>query len=75
MKYKKIILFIFAVFIVFTLKAYSAEMNVGTKGPIAKFSMPEYKFPDALEGDMIQHTFIVRNLGESELEIQKVRTG
>lgn len=42
--------------------------------PVIEFPEARYRFPSAVEGDMVVHAFTVRNTGRADLRITKVRT-
>jgi hypothetical protein len=43
--------------------------------PEAVFSQPSFQFESVLEGQPVTHDFIVRNRGDAELQIEKIKTG
>ncbi len=46
-----------------------------TPAPKIAFDESKYAFSPVVEGETVAHEFVVRNLGDAELEIFKVRTG
>jgi hypothetical protein len=60
------------VWIVLTVAAGAAEQT-----PVPRIEIPslEHTFEPVAEGETVVHDFVVRNAGEAELEIYKVRTG
>ena len=43
--------------------------------PAAVVQNPNYMFPVVVEGQEVQHDFIIRNTGSAALEVHKVKTG
>lgn len=44
------------------------------KGPEINLLEPDYKFQTVLDGFQITHDFIIQNLGDEVLNIEKVKT-
>jgi hypothetical protein len=43
--------------------------------PAAVFSQPSFQFESALEGQAVEHDFLVQNKGSADLRIEKIKTG
>lgn len=57
------------------LLAVAAGAAEQTVVPRIEIPSLEYTFEPVAEGETVVHDFVVRNTGEAELEIYKVRTG
>lgn len=44
-------------------------------GPAAVFPESHFEFGSALEGQPVVHEFIVRNTGDADLQIERIKTG
>lgn len=64
-----------AVWLVCLLLAASA--GAAEPAAVPRIEMPSlaFTFEPVAEGETVVHDFVVRNTGEAELEIHKVRTG
>lgn len=56
------------------LTVYSAEAGE-KQGPRMKMQTTQFDCGSVIEGESIQHTFVVLNEGDEPLEIQKVAPG
>ncbi len=43
--------------------------------PSAVFTQPSFQFESALEGQAVEHDFLVQNKGNADLRIEKIKTG
>lgn len=57
----------------------SASIGFGSQpqgpAPAAVFSQPSFQFESALEGQAVEHDFVVQNKGSADLRIEKIKTG
>ncbi|MFO7687178.1 MAG: hypothetical protein R6V60_13930 [Desulfobacterales bacterium] len=57
----------------------SASIGLGSQpqgpAPAAVFSQPSFQFESALEGQTVEHDFVVQNKGNADLQIEKIKTG
>ncbi len=63
----KRIVFIFAILLALLFMA-----NLGVAKPIATVDNPTYTFKSIPEGVHVDHDFIIRNTGDTQLNIEKV---
>lgn len=64
--------------VVFTTVAVPVVFGEALGGkavPVVEITEKEYDFGLVVDGQEIEHNFIVRNTGPATLEIQKVKTG
>jgi hypothetical protein len=64
-----------AVWLVCLLLAATAGAAAPAAVPCIEIPSLEHTFAPVAEGETVVHDFVVRNTGEAELEIYKVRTG
>ena len=75
MKIKNLFFFFLLFFLFFNLNAsIKAEDNVNTY-PSACLPVDNYEFDPVVEGNEINHQFIIQNKGTAPLTIEKVKTG
>lgn len=75
MKVKNLFFFFLLFFLFLNLNAsIKAEDNVNTY-PSAYLPVNNYEFDRVIEGDEINHQFIIQNKGTANLNIEKVKTG
>ncbi len=55
--------------------AVRKETAVRLIGPAAMVPNPQYTVKSVLEGDMVSHDFVIRNIGDALLQIEKVESG
>ena len=59
----------------FTAAFCQAVEKSAALGPKAVFPEKHFDFPLVVEGDEVQHDFVVQNIGSKTLKILGVRTG
>jgi len=75
MKIKNLFFFFLLFFLFLNFNAsIKAEDNVNTC-PSAYLPVDNYEFDTVIEGNEIDHQFIIQNKGTAPLNIEKVRTG
>ena len=75
MKIKNLFFFFLLFFLFLNLNAsIKAEDNVNTY-PSAYLPVDNYEFEQVVEGNEIDHQFIIQNKGTAPLNIEKVKTG
>lgn len=57
----------------FLLISFIVEAQAGA--PTAILPESQYRFGTAIEGDIVQHDFVLLNKGNAELRIEKIKTG
>jgi hypothetical protein len=55
------------------LISFIVEAQAGA--PTAILPESQYRFGTAIEGDIVQHDFVLLNKGNAELRIEKIKTG
>ena len=55
--------------------AVTPQVVAATAVPVADWPELQFVFDPVVEGTDVVHDFIVRNTGEADLEIQRVKTG
>ncbi len=55
--------------------AVRGQTAVRLTGPAAMVPTPQHVVKSAIEGDRIAHDFVIRNIGDAVLQIQKVESG
>jgi hypothetical protein len=55
------------------LTAFSTQPR--EPAPAAVFPQPSFQFESAMEGQAVEHDFVVQNTGGADLQIEKIKTG
>ncbi len=58
-----------------TTKLSQGEQTEAKAFAKAEAVKPIYEFKPVLDGEIVTHTFVIKNTGNAELKILKVRTG
>lgn len=64
-----------AIWLIWMILAPAAGAAEQTAVPRLEIPSLAYTFEPVAEGEAVVHDFVVRNTGQAELEIHKVRTG
>ena len=75
MKFKNLFFFVLLFSLILNLNvSIKAEDNVNTY-PSANLPVDNYEFDTVIEGNEIDHQFIIQNKGTAPLNIEKIKTG
>ncbi|HPJ67720.1 MAG TPA: hypothetical protein PLQ82_16345 [Desulfobacteraceae bacterium] len=75
MKYKTVMGIVASLFLFCSISTADDHVKQIQGSPKAFVQEPQYNFVNAVEGTVLEHSFIIQNKGTAELNILKVGTG
>ncbi len=66
--------FLACVIILMAVSAWASTPAVTEKHPVIEIQEPVYTFKEVLDGQVVEHDYIVKNNGDAVLKIDKVDT-